>query len=572
MRVKLSLLGILAAQSVASAASAPSAYRDQVVPISGPLTALELSAVSGDIHVAAGPTYSGTVKITAFASTKEEAEAILKEAKLETTFSAGRLRVRAGFPDERGRKGVRLETHFEMTAPPGTEVKADLVDGNTKVEGMTGPLEVRAVNGNVVASGMTHGVHLSSVNGSVEGHLGAVIAGSEVQADTVNGPLVLWFPPSLGLRLSAHTLNGEILSTLPFAARTEARRFGPVFNKHYSGTVGGGEVSVKMHSVNGRVAICAAGTTVDKAKPLVVVTGDGRDFPFGPGSRVRSPPIPPIPPIPALPPLPPTAPNLTPEQRKRWDEQRMRWDEQQRRWDEQQRRLAHARHDVDDGDDVRRDKVTGDLDVERSVADVSVEAITGKLRVRTRSGDVRVGSVGGSAQIDTKGGNVHVHRAAGEVSAQSGGGDLRIDSATGNVHLETKGGDIRVGSCGGSVVARTKAGDIMAKQVRGGIKAETDGGDIVVEVVGKPSAGGVELTTHGGDVSLTIPRNFDASITLQVDQADDEGRYIVSEFPEVTVTRGHHGHSATGKIGKGTASVLVRTRSGTVTLKKGPPL
>jgi hypothetical protein len=55
-----------------------------------------------------------------------------------------------------------------------------------------------------------------------------------------------------------------------------------------------------------------------------------------------------------------------------------------------------------------------------------------------------------------------------------------------------------------------------------------------------------------------------------VDEADDDGRYIVSEFPQVTVVKGRRGHSASGKLGKGGATVVVKTRSGTVTLKQGP--
>jgi DUF4097 and DUF4098 domain-containing protein YvlB len=538
-----------------------SATRTDPLTISGPLTALELSAVSGEIHVSSATAFSGSVKLVVQAATQAEAAAVLKQLSLDSKFEDGRLRVRAQFPDHGRPRGVKIEAHFEVKAPPGTATRADLVDGNTRIENMTGRVEVRAVNGTVQASGMTRDVRLSSVNGSVEAHLGAVGASSKVEADTVNGPLTLWFPPATGLRLSAQTLNGEILSTFPFPAHNEGHRFGP-FNKQYSGSVGNGDVQVKMRSVNGQLAVLANGSALAKAKPVVVVTesDDSRSM----GAMPAIPPMPPVPPMP---------PGLSARQMADYGR---RMAEMGRRIADRQRRMAESMRGLgafsDDSDDVKRDKVTGDLDVDRSSADISVETVTGRVRVRTRSGDVRIGSVGGPAQIDTKGGNVHVHTVGGELTAESGGGDLRVDSAGANVRLETKGGDIRVGSCAGSVVARTKAGDIVAKAVKGAVSAETEGGDIVVEVVGKVGSGGIELATHGGDVALTLPRNFDANVSIEADEADEDDTVIASEFSEVTVTRKGHGQTAAGKLGKGGPNVTVRTRSGAVTLKKGPAL
>jgi DUF4097 and DUF4098 domain-containing protein YvlB len=543
------LAWLLGADRAVIADGAAVASRTEKFSAPAEVTALDLTTTSGDVHVVAGAAFAAVVELKVRAATQAEANEILADSKAQFSFDKGKvtLGITRARPDREGWRNMRVEGRFEVTLPAAAALNVKGVDASIKVEGI-GQVALSTVNGNLSAGGMTRDARLSSVNGEVQGHFGPLAAGTKVAAQTVNGPLTLWFPPDLGLRLSAHTLNGEILSTLPFPPRTEGRSF-PMFNRRYEGAVGNGDVNVKIHSVNGRIAVCGNGSAPDKARPIVTVTQDSG----GPARREM---------------LEHQAQEIqrrAEEVRRRVEEQQKKLEERLKGWD------ADNRAHLADAGDVRADRVKGDFTVERSVANVSVDSVTGRVKVKTRSGEVRIGTVAGSAEIDTKGGDIHLRTVGGGLSATTGAGDLRVDSVAGNAQLETKGGDIRVGACGGSVTAVTRGGDITARKVRGGVKASTAGGDIVVEVVGKPSSMGIELATKGGDVSLTLPRNFQADVTLEVKDADEEGRYIVSEFPEVTIVRDRRGHTATGKLHGGGTPVIVRARSGTVTLKKGPP-
>jgi DUF4097 and DUF4098 domain-containing protein YvlB len=409
-----------------------------------------------------------------------------------------------------------VDVNYNIVLPPNAAAKVRSVNAGTKIEGIAGPVTVEAVNGTVDVSGVRKDLRLRSVNGRVEGRLTDVVAGAKLSADTVNGSVTLWVPAAAAVRLSAQTLNGEIVSTLPLPPRTQGRSWGPP-RRNYNGLVGSGDVEVSMKSVNGRLALMGVGSSEAQAKPLVVFGDDGASGSFG---------------------------------------------------------RALGRHGFKfssggDGDDVRREQIDGDFVLESGSGDVRVEAVTGRVLVKT-AGDVRIGSVAKAAEVYTAGGDIRLDAVKGGVQARSGGGDVRIGDVGGDARVETQGGDVRVNRASGAVTAFTQGGDITLRGMRGGIKAQTAGGDITVEVVGKEPGAGSEITTQGGDVTLILPANVHADVSIETKVQDRDGQYIRSEFPEVTVVRGAGAHTATGKIGGGGPKLVVRSQSGDVTLKKGP--
>jgi DUF4097 and DUF4098 domain-containing protein YvlB len=486
------------------ATRAEAATRTERFTAPGPVSALELSSIRGEVRVSAGATFAATVELVAGAG----AEAALAAAKISFSYDKGKVSLRTEPAHERHDDGVAA--NYTVTVPAAAEVKVRTVDGGLKIAGLTGPLAADTVNGAIDVAGNGE-LHLRTVNGSVRAHVGAASAG-KISADSVNGEVLVWLPAAAGVHLSARTLNGEILSTFPFPAQAGG---GPPVERHYDGAIGSGALAVSLRTVNGRVALCAAGTNVEAARPLV--TADSKFW------------------LPHLAGLGPP-----------------------------------GRHH--DGGDVNVDKVVGDFQLDTRGGDVHVEAISGRARIRTRSGDVRLGTVGGPAEIDTGGGDIRIHAADGDVKVKSGGGDLRIDAIGGRATLETQGGDIRLDSCKGMVDAKTRGGDITVQHAQEGVHAETDGGDVTVELTARPKDphAQIALDTRGGDVTLTVPANLAADVRIEVNDAEGDDKRIVSEFPQVTVQAGGHGRIAVGKLGAGGVGVTIHARSGKVTLKRGP--
>jgi len=71
-------------------------------------------------------------------------------------------------------------------------------------------------------------------------------------------------------------------------------------------------------------------------------------------------------------------------------------------------------------------------------------------------------------------------------------------------------------------------------------------------------------------VTLTLPANFKGDLDVRVSGVDPDGDYIVSDFPELSISKRHGSQSAEGKLNGGGARVIVRSTSGTVTIRKGP--
>ena len=501
----------------AFAEPAATATRTDRLTAPGPFTALELKVVNGDVRISAGAVFAATVELKARASDQAAADALLARTKVELTFDKGELTMETPFRKELGwhRDGANIEARYTVTLPAGAAAKVRSVNGATKIDGVAGPINVDAVNGMVEVSGAKKDLRLRSVNGQVVGRLAELAPGAKLSGDTVNGAVTLWLPANAQIRLNAHTLNGEIVSTLPLPPQKQERSWGPP-RRSYQGSIGSGASEVNMKSVNGRLALLGVGSNEGQAKPLVVVSDDRSDR-HGEGHGFH----------------------------------------------------FHLGGGDKDGDDVRRDQVSGDFVLDKGSGDIRVEAVSGLVRVKT-SGDVRIGSVAKAAEVYTVGGDIRLDSVKGTLQARSGGGDVRIGEVLGDARVETQGGDVRVNQASAAVVALTQGGDITLHGMRGPIKAETAGGDITVEVVGKEPGAGSEIVTQGGDVTLILPGNFHADVQIETKVNDPGGNYIKSEFPEVTIVRGPDAHRATGKIGGGGPKVVVRSQSGDVTLKKGP--
>jgi hypothetical protein len=345
--------------------------------------ALDVRAVSGQVRVTAGATFAATVEVVARGSDRAAADAALARAKVVFAFDAGKVSLRTE-AQSRDRRQDDLQARYTITTPAATAVSIHTVDGSVKLEALTGPLTVDTVNGEVDLAGTSPELRLRSVNGKVRAHLGTPPAGARLSAETVSGEATLWFPAAAPLQLSAQTLSGDLLSTLPFPPGPTG---GFLIERRYEGQLGSGGALVRLRSVSGRLAVLAAGTAIEAAKPLVTAS---KPFSFaGPwGPRPRGP-------------------------------------------------------RGGDGD-IKLDKVIGDFDLQTSSGDVKVEAVSGRVKLRTQSGDVRLGAIGGAGDIETGGGDIRLRSVEGDLRVRSGGGDLRVDSVGGNAHLETHGGDIRL--------------------------------------------------------------------------------------------------------------------------------
>jgi DUF4097 and DUF4098 domain-containing protein YvlB len=485
----------------------------------------------------------------------------------------------------------RISARYEVTVPAGVRATLHTVNGAVRAEGCDADLELQSVNGAVLVHGGHRGLVAGSVNGKVEVAMQSLPASAELQARTVNGSVLVTLPKEAKFDLSASTMNGTISSTFPLPAQREEaeadessrktprpdrgraqkrivvqpdgddtmvdvetlrkdveealkqvdvevresmREYGRelrrinIAHRAYEGSVGQGGGKVRISTLNGSIAVLAAGTRPADAKPLVP---ERRGFAVTiPEIRVHARPM--VPPVPAVP------------------------------------RVLVLPHETEES--VVRGNVSGDFLATSGGGTYTIGRVSGTVKISTRSGEIHVASAGAGADLRSLGGDIQIGPVAGDLKARTLAGDIQAGAVTGSVALETSGGDIRAEAVGGSADARTGGGDITLPSVKGSVEATTSGGDVSVAIAAREIRSGISIRDGGGDVTLTLPADFRGEVDLQVHGGGADETLIHSDFPEISLTRQHNWQRASGVLNGGGPRIVVQTHSGSIRLRKGP--
>lgn len=184
------------------------------------------------------------------------------------------------------------------------------------------------------------------------------------------------------------------------------------------------------------------------------------------------------------------------------------------------------------------------------------------VELRSVSGDVMVAPLGGMAKIGCVSGDVDLKGAAGaDVDLVSG--ELTLENIVGDVYLKAVSGDIRATGVKGSIEVEAVSGDIELRDVSEAqtVSAKSVSGGITYS--GKIKAGGrYELKAHSGDVRMTIP----ADSTFDFEANTFSGS-IDSDF-EIQVVGKISPREIHGTVGKGGATIKLKSFSGSIDLKK----
>ena len=147
-----------------------------------------------------------------------------------------------------GRKDMRgdVRVNFNIQLPPGVRLIAHAVDGNVRATGLANRIDATNVNGDILLS-TTDAAFAKTVNGNIEATVGRLLE-EDGSFKTVNGNVTLHLPASLGARIDAASLTGEVSSSLPLQAREMKRA-------HLKGILGAGGPEVELKTVSGDVRL-----------------------------------------------------------------------------------------------------------------------------------------------------------------------------------------------------------------------------------------------------------------------------------------------------------------------------
>lgn len=241
--------------------------------------------------------------------------------------------------------------------------------------------------------------------------------------------------------------------------------------------------------------------------------------------------------------------------------------------------------------------VGAQISVNAARGDVTADGMGAGINVNAARGNVRLNSITGAAQVHFAKGDLTAHNMQGDVTADGSCGDVTISDVKGGASLScTYFNDMHLQQIAGAVRLRTSKTDVQIAQLpgdlslnddslnvtqaKGAVHVVTHSRDIdLTEIAGESyienrdgtvsvaPAGpfGVEAHNSKGDIEISLPPNASATVTGNAHNGD-----IVSDYP-MNVS-GDQNKSVTGRIGAGTAKIVLSADNGDVRIKRGSAL
>jgi DUF4097 and DUF4098 domain-containing protein YvlB len=213
---------------------------------------ISLENINGDITVVGG----GGDQVVVVAHKKADDQEYLDNLKIVVDATPDYVRIETRHPKKEG--GWFNWGHdgggsvaYELAVPDDVELDAiETVNGDVEIRAVGGVVKAGTVNGGLEVSDLVSDVSLETVNGSISATFVALGADQRVDADAVNGKIVLYLPVDASARVTAETVNGSIDAD-DFGLEPEKGFVG----RDLSGQIGAGDARISLNTVNGSIKL-----------------------------------------------------------------------------------------------------------------------------------------------------------------------------------------------------------------------------------------------------------------------------------------------------------------------------
>jgi DUF4097 and DUF4098 domain-containing protein YvlB len=200
-------------------------------------------AVTGTVSVT---NMNGDVQVIAWDKTEVSIEAE-KSARDEDALKRIEIIVEASAD----RVAIKTKHHkAENASWFGRNNDSGAVRYTIRVPAQLARLKVEAMNSNIAAENVRGHVKLETMNGRISASFDRLTGEQKVNVDTMNGQCEIFVPTDASARVVASSMNGRVSSELPMTIEKSSRR-------SLRGSLGKGEASISMDSMNGSLTIRA---------------------------------------------------------------------------------------------------------------------------------------------------------------------------------------------------------------------------------------------------------------------------------------------------------------------------
>jgi len=214
--------------------------RQTTLPLAG--GQLNVSGKNGGIEVTGEDRNDVALdaQVTAQASTREEAERLVHEVRVETS----------GTIHAEGPITGNWSVNFKLRVPKHLAAQLETKNGGISLANLDGTVHAETTNGGISLNNMSGDVHVTTTNGGLHISLtGSSWSGAGLVAKSTNGGVHMTMPANYSAHLIAGTVNGGTHVALPMKVSEFDSRH------HIDGQIGQGGPTVQVETVNGGVSI-----------------------------------------------------------------------------------------------------------------------------------------------------------------------------------------------------------------------------------------------------------------------------------------------------------------------------
>jgi DUF4097 and DUF4098 domain-containing protein YvlB len=183
-------------------------------------------------------------RIRAVARTEEAARGLASEVRISTE------RGTVGASGPLSDRDANWHVNFIIYVPRQTNVRAQTQNGPIGVRELDGNIDVRATNGPISLRDLAGDVRARAQNGPITIRLsGTRWRGAGLDAETQNGPMVLYVPEGYNAQLETGTTNGPMSIGFPITVQ------GRGLQSRITTTLGDGGPTIRARTHNGPLAI-----------------------------------------------------------------------------------------------------------------------------------------------------------------------------------------------------------------------------------------------------------------------------------------------------------------------------
>jgi hypothetical protein len=219
-------------------------------PVENQIT-VNVEAINGDV-VVTGQADAKRVIVTAqlyvSSDSPEDAELHLEDLDILVTVSTNEFLIQTVQPEENF-NGRQYFVEYDIIVPNSFEVVTTQTNGTTAIFDIQNNVEISNENGDVLLLGVVGGVTADVENGRIEGTV-VLPVNETIDLSVVNGGLELSIPTSTSAEFSA-TVNGIGEIIVSYLDIMDSLSTG----KSLTGTLGNGEGSIALSTVNGNIEV-----------------------------------------------------------------------------------------------------------------------------------------------------------------------------------------------------------------------------------------------------------------------------------------------------------------------------